>query len=81
MFTHRFCRAAGIVALLAMAGIWPAAAQLPTYGVGRAAHRRRDPGLGSHYPAQRPGPAAGQRDRGVGKAIWGAMRRLPRRDG
>ena len=25
----------GIVALLAMAGIWPAAAQLPTYGVGR----------------------------------------------
>jgi mono/diheme cytochrome c family protein len=35
MFTYRFCRAAGIVALLAMAGIWPAAAQLPTYGVGR----------------------------------------------
>jgi S-disulfanyl-L-cysteine oxidoreductase SoxD len=35
MSTHRLWRAAGIVALLAMAGIWPAAAQLPTYGVGR----------------------------------------------
>jgi S-disulfanyl-L-cysteine oxidoreductase SoxD len=35
MSMHRLWRAAGIVALLAMAGIWPAAAQLPTYGVGR----------------------------------------------
>ena len=35
MSTHRLWRATGIVALLAMAGIWPAAAQLPTYGVGR----------------------------------------------
>jgi S-disulfanyl-L-cysteine oxidoreductase SoxD len=35
MCTHRRWRAAGIVARLAMAGIWPAAAQLPTYGVGR----------------------------------------------
>ena len=35
MSTHRLWRAAGIVALLALAGIWPAAAQLPTYGVGR----------------------------------------------
>ena len=36
MSTHRLWRAAGIVSLLALAGIWPAAAQLPTYGVGRA---------------------------------------------
>jgi mono/diheme cytochrome c family protein len=35
MSTHRLWRAAGIVALLAVAGSWPAAAQLPTYGVGR----------------------------------------------
>jgi S-disulfanyl-L-cysteine oxidoreductase SoxD len=35
MSTHRRWQAVGIVALLALAGIWPAAAQLPTYGVGR----------------------------------------------
>jgi S-disulfanyl-L-cysteine oxidoreductase SoxD len=35
MSTHRRWRAVGTAALLAMAGIWPATAQLPTYGVGR----------------------------------------------
>ena len=36
MSTHKLWLWMGIVALLAMAGIWPAAAQLPTYGVGRS---------------------------------------------
>ena len=36
MSTYRLWRTAGIVALLAMAGLGSAAAQLPTYGVGRA---------------------------------------------
>jgi S-disulfanyl-L-cysteine oxidoreductase SoxD len=35
MSTHRLWRAARIVALLTIAGVWPAAAQLQTYGVGR----------------------------------------------
>jgi S-disulfanyl-L-cysteine oxidoreductase SoxD len=35
MSTYRRWQAAGIGALLMMAGSWPAAAQLPTYGVGR----------------------------------------------
>jgi S-disulfanyl-L-cysteine oxidoreductase SoxD len=35
MSTHRLWRAATIVALLTIGGAWPAAAQLPTYGVGR----------------------------------------------
>jgi mono/diheme cytochrome c family protein len=32
---HRPSCAAGIVVFIAMVGVWPAAAQLPTYGVGR----------------------------------------------
>jgi mono/diheme cytochrome c family protein len=35
MSTHRFWRMAGIVVLLVVVSVWPAAAQLPTYGVGR----------------------------------------------
>ena len=35
MSTHRLWLLAGIVVLIAIAGVWPAAAQLPTYGVGR----------------------------------------------
>ena len=35
MSTRRLRRVAGIVALIAVAGVWPAAGQLPTYGVGR----------------------------------------------
>ena len=35
MSTRRLWLAAAIAVLLAMAGVWPAAAQLPTYGVGR----------------------------------------------
>jgi mono/diheme cytochrome c family protein len=35
MSTHKLGWVMGIVALLAMASVWPAAAQLPTYGVGR----------------------------------------------
>jgi mono/diheme cytochrome c family protein len=35
MSTHRLCWSIGIAALIALAGIWPAAAQLPSYGVGR----------------------------------------------
>jgi len=35
MCTRRLWRVAGIIALLVAAGVWPAAAQLPTYGGGR----------------------------------------------
>jgi hypothetical protein len=35
MSTHRLWLSAGIGALIAMAGVWPVAAQVPTYGVGR----------------------------------------------
>jgi mono/diheme cytochrome c family protein len=35
MSTHKLGWVMRIVALLAMASVWPAAAQLPTYGVGR----------------------------------------------
>ena len=35
MSTHRLWLLAGIGVLIALAGGWPAAAQLPTYGVGR----------------------------------------------
>ena len=35
MCTHRLWWSAGIVALIVIAGVWPAAAQLPTYSVGR----------------------------------------------
>ena len=34
MSMYRLWWVVGIVALIAMAGVWPAAAQLPTYGVG-----------------------------------------------
>jgi S-disulfanyl-L-cysteine oxidoreductase SoxD len=35
MSTHKLWWSAGIGVIIAMAGVWPAAAQLPTYGVGR----------------------------------------------
>jgi S-disulfanyl-L-cysteine oxidoreductase SoxD len=35
MSTHKLWLVMGIGVLLVMAGLWPAAAQLPTYGVGR----------------------------------------------
>ena len=35
MSTRRLWQAAGIVVLLVATSVWPAAAQLPTYGVGR----------------------------------------------
>ena len=35
MFTHKLGWSAGIAVFMAMAGLWPAAAQLPTYDVGR----------------------------------------------
>jgi hypothetical protein len=35
MSTYSLWWSAGIVALIAMAGVWPAVAQLPTYAVGR----------------------------------------------
>jgi len=35
MSTFRLWRAVGIGVLIAMGGVWPLAAQLPTYGVGR----------------------------------------------
>jgi S-disulfanyl-L-cysteine oxidoreductase SoxD len=35
MSTHKLWCAMAIGVLIAMAGVWPAAAQLPTYGVGR----------------------------------------------
>src|SRR5688572_32954901 len=35
MSTHKLGSVMGNVALLAVAGSWPSAAQLPTYGVGR----------------------------------------------
>jgi len=35
MSTHKLSLLTGIGALIAMSGVWPVAAQLPTYGVGR----------------------------------------------
>jgi mono/diheme cytochrome c family protein len=35
MFTRRLWWSVGIGVLMTLAGVWPAAAQLPTYGVGR----------------------------------------------
>jgi hypothetical protein len=35
MSMRRLWLLAGVAGLIAMAGVWPAAAQLPTYGVGR----------------------------------------------
>ena len=35
MSTHKLWLLTGIGALIAMSGVWPVAAQLPTYGVGR----------------------------------------------
>ena len=35
MSMHRLWWSAGIIVILVAAGVWPAAAQLPTYGVGR----------------------------------------------
>jgi cytochrome c len=35
MFTRRLWLSVGIAVLITMAGVWPAVAQLPTYGVGR----------------------------------------------
>jgi hypothetical protein len=37
MSTHKLWLLTGIGALIAMSGVWPVAAQLPTYGVGSEA--------------------------------------------
>ena len=69
MSTYRLWRAAGIVALLAMAGLAGRSPAADLRG-GPSAHRRRGPGLGSHHPARRPRLAAGQRTAVLGKAVY-----------
>jgi S-disulfanyl-L-cysteine oxidoreductase SoxD len=70
MSTHRLWRAAGIVALIAMAGVWPAAAQLPTYGVGHPPTAEEVQAWDLTIPSDGQGLPSGSGTAALGQAIY-----------
>jgi mono/diheme cytochrome c family protein len=60
----------GLVALVALAGVWPAAAQLPAYGVGRPPTAEEVKAWDITIPADGQGLPAGNGTATLGKAIY-----------
>ena len=70
MSTRRLWWLAGIGALIAMAGVWPAVAQLPTYGVGRSPTAEEIKAWDLTIPPDGEGLPAGSGTAGLGKPIY-----------
>ena len=70
MSTHRLWQAVGTIALIAMAGLWPAAAQLPTYGVGRPPTAEEVKAWDLTIPPDGQGLPPGSGTAALGKAIY-----------
>jgi cytochrome c len=62
----------GIVAVIAMVGVWPAPAQLPTYGVGRAPTAEEVQAWDLTIPPDGQGLPPGSGTAALGKAIYAA---------
>jgi cytochrome c len=70
MSTCRLWLLAGIVVLMAMAGVWPAAAQLPTYGVGRPPNTEEIQAWDLTIPPDGQGLPPGSGTAVAGKAVF-----------
>jgi len=70
MCTRRLWWSAGIAALIAMAGVWPAAAQLPTYGVGRPPTAAEVKAWDLTIPPDGQGLPPGSGTAALGKAVF-----------
>jgi cytochrome c len=70
MSTHRLWLSAGIAVLIAMAGVWPVAAQLPTYGVGRPPTAEEVQAWDLTIPPGGQGLPPGSGAAALGKAIY-----------
>jgi S-disulfanyl-L-cysteine oxidoreductase SoxD len=70
MCTHRLWRSAGIAVLIAMAGVWPAASQLPTYGVGRLPTAEEVQAWDLTIPPDGQGLPPGSGTAALGQAIY-----------
>ena len=70
MSTRRLWWSAGIGALIAMAGVWPAAAQLPTYGVGRPPTAEEVKAWALTIPSEGQGLPPGSGTAALGKPIF-----------
>ena len=68
--TRRLWRAAGIGVLIAMGGVWPVAAQLPTYGVGRPPTAEEVKAWDITIRADGQGLPPGSGTAALGKAIY-----------
>jgi mono/diheme cytochrome c family protein len=70
MCTRRLWWSTGIVALIVMAGVWPAAAQLPTYGVGRPPTAEEVKAWDLTIPPDGQGLPPGSGTAALGQAIY-----------
>jgi mono/diheme cytochrome c family protein len=70
MSTSRLRRAVGMVILLVAAGVWPAAAQLPTYGVGRPPTTEEVQAWDLTIPPDGQGLPPGRGTVTLGKAVY-----------
>jgi S-disulfanyl-L-cysteine oxidoreductase SoxD len=70
MSTHRLWLLAGIGVLIAIAGVWPAAAQLSTYSVGRPPSAEEIKAWDLTIPPDGQGLPPGSGTAGLGKAIF-----------
>jgi mono/diheme cytochrome c family protein len=70
MFTRRLWLSAGISLLIAMAGVWPAAAQLPTYGGGRPPTAEEVKAWDLTIPPDGQGLPPGSGTAALGQAIY-----------
>ena len=70
MCTCRLWWSVGIVALIAVAGVWPAVAQLPTYGVGRPPTAEEVQGWDLTIPSEGQGLPPGRGTAALGKPIF-----------
>jgi S-disulfanyl-L-cysteine oxidoreductase SoxD len=70
MSTHRLWWLAGIGVLIAIAGVWPAAAQLPTYGVGRPPSAEEIKAWDLTIPPDGQGLPPGSGTAVLGKAVF-----------
>jgi mono/diheme cytochrome c family protein len=70
MCTRRLWQAAGIAVLIAMAGVWPAVAQLSTYGVGRPPTAEEVQAWDLTIPSDGQGMPPGSGTAMLGKSIF-----------
>ena len=70
MSTHRMWLSAGIGVLIAIAGVWPAAAQLSTYGVGRSPSAEEIKAWDLTIPPDGRGLPPGSGTAAIGKGVF-----------